>query len=83
MNSNSFDYGINRRIDMTLIHCGGMKSVLTNKSWRRVITNLMTQIEYALVNLDHKNLRATMLLEQERVIRQWEARTCCSGDAYD
>lgn len=42
-----------------------------------------TQIEYALVDLDRKNSRATLLLEQEKVIRQWEARKFCLSDAYD
>ncbi|KAJ5370262.1 Glutamate-cysteine ligase catalytic subunit [Penicillium cataractarum] len=38
------------------------------------------EIEYALVDFDHDNSRATLLLEQERVIRQWEERRCCSSD---
>ncbi|OKP01356.1 hypothetical protein PENSUB_7346 [Penicillium subrubescens] len=48
-----------------------------------IIRKWATEIEYALVNLDRKNSRATMLLEQERVIRQWEARNCCTSDGYD
>ncbi|KAJ5160519.1 Glutamate-cysteine ligase catalytic subunit [Penicillium canariense] len=39
------------------------------------------EIEYALVNFDSENSKATLLLDQERVIRQWETRKCSSDDA--
>jgi glutamate--cysteine ligase catalytic subunit len=40
------------------------------------------QIEYSLVDLNHDASRATMLLDQERVIREWERDPASEESPY-
>lgn len=80
--SNCFAFGINNEIEMTASHHGATRYPTAQERNSTGLTlRSKLQVEYCLVDLSPETKRATLVLDHERIIRQWEKNTASKDDS--